>query len=202
MMNSIKLVAAFMLSALLSLPAAAQTAPCGPVALVPGSIVDGSAGRWIDSATTTLSGNNLKIGFNTGVDGATWKHREFIASTNAFYYTTIVDTVQFAVTAPTGCYISRVSYAQYGTSSISRIGKTGGSTAWIVDGKPAFIGIAGVLPTMGGSMDLQPGADATKPLVISITMSLFAFSTPAVGTATVSLSGAEVVFESQPRPLQ
>ncbi|MSQ20220.1 MAG: hypothetical protein EXR39_11875 [Betaproteobacteria bacterium] len=193
-----KFAAVLILSVLMSLPAAAQTA-CGPVTIVSGSIVDGVAGRWIDSATTSLVGNSLKIGFNTGMDATTWKYKEFIASTNAFYHTTIVDTLQFAVTAPVGCYIAKVSYAQHGASSISRIGKTGGSASWIVGGKPALIGIAGVLPTMVGSMDLQPGADATKPLVISITISLFAFSTPTLGSATVSLSGPDVLFESLPR---
>jgi hypothetical protein len=190
-MKSKCIAAAMSLAALFSLPVAAQV--CQGVAVSP--VSDAAPGRWIDPAATQLDGSQLKlnIGFATGLDAVLWKYNEFTASTNAFYYASVADTIRFLVQAPTGCYISRVAYTQRGVSSISRIGRTAGSTSWVVGDKVASI-VFGSTPTQTLAMDLPLPQD-DRPLPIAISVGLFAFSTPSIGSATISLSGADVTFE-------
>jgi hypothetical protein len=189
-----KIVAAILLSMVYAFPVAAQTL-CNSVTV--SSVTDAVANRWIDPSSTHLDAANglkLNIGFSTGMDTIAWKYNEFTASTNAFYFTAIADTIRFVAQAPAGCYISKVTYAQRGVSSISRIGKTAGSASWVVGDKAASLGIFGSIPTLTGTMDLPPSA-GDQPLPVAISLSLFAFSAPSIGTATISLSGADVTFE-------
>ena len=62
----------------------------------------------------------------------------------------------------------------------------------------APLGIFGTNPTLSGTIDLTDQFLTTVP--VSITVGLHAFSTPTLGSATVSLSGAEVDVELLPLP--
>lgn len=164
-------------------------------------IKDGVSGRWFDAATTAIDATNrnkLSIGFNTGMDSKVWKYNAFIASTNAFYYTSVMDTIGFTVKAPEGSYIAKITYSQRGTGSISRTGKISGGASWIVGSAAVPLGIFGSNPTITNSIDLTEQYQTTLP--VSITVGLHAFATPTLGSATVSLSGADVEVELLPLP--
>jgi hypothetical protein len=138
----------------------------------------------------------LVIGFNSGINSQTWVNQAFVASTEAFYRRTAMDTLSFTIQAPAGQYISRVTYRQSGTGSVARTGSTAGGTHWVVDGEAASLGTFATNPTLTGTIDLTGQNKTSVP--VSITTALFAWSPPLVGSATVKLSAAEVQVELQP----
>jgi hypothetical protein len=164
-------------------------------------IRDAVPGRFFDAATTkpdATDPNILRIGLHSGLDFLTFKYVDFRASSASFSHTTAMDTISFRIEAPEGFYISRITYTQRGTGSVLRTGRAAGSTNWIVGRVAADLGVFGTNPSLTESLDLT-GSNITR-LPVSITSSLFAFSTPLLGAATVALTGAEVVVELLPLP--
>jgi hypothetical protein len=163
-------------------------------------IDDAVPGKYFDAATTApdpLNPNRLIVGFNAGRDPQTWTSREFTASTEAFFRPSAMDTLSFVIDAPDGQYISRVSYKQVGTGSIARTGKASGGSQWVVDGEAADLGLFGTNPTLSSTVDLT-GQNKTR-VPVSITTGLFVFSTPQLGSATLKVTGAEIIVELRPR---
>jgi hypothetical protein len=159
-------------------------------------IDDAVASRFFDPATSTTVGNRLVIGFNSGRDAATRKIRTFRASTTANSYTTAMDTISFTVNAPSGFYVSKITYRQKGSGSVIRTGKTAGAANWVVGDFSYDLGTFGLNPTLTRSLDLRHLRWRTVP--VSITASLFAYSTGQSGSATISITGAEVLVEVLP----
>jgi hypothetical protein len=164
------------------------------------SVVDDAVpGKYFDPATTAadpLNPHRLVIGLHSGTDPQTWVSREFTASTASFYRPSAMDTISFVIEAPAGQYVSKVSYKQSGTGNVVRTGAAAGGSQWVVDGEAANLGLFGKDPTVSGTVDLT-GRNRTR-VPVSITTSLFAFSTPQLGSATLKVTGAEVVVELQP----
>jgi hypothetical protein len=148
------------------------------------------------SAPDAANPNRLIIGLHTGRDWTVWKDTNFRASTAAYSYTTAMDTLSFRVDAPSGFYVSKITYSQTGSGSVVRTGKAAGATTWVVAGRPADLGTFGTNPTQFATIDLT-GQNLTS-VPVSISNSLFAFSTPSLGSAAVSLTSAEVVVELSP----
>lgn len=162
-------------------------------------IKDAVPARFFDAATTVPGqddANTLVIGFHTGIDWSTWKYSDFRASTSSYSYTTAMDTISFVVEAPEGFYISKITYSQRGIGSVIRTGSASGGGNWIVGDTTANLGTHGTNPTWTRSMNLE-GKKLTR-VPVSITSSLFAFSTPTLGAANVSILGAEVSVELAP----
>jgi hypothetical protein len=133
---------------------------------------------------------------NTGRDAATQKFREFRASTASFSYTTAMDTISFWINAPRGFYISKITYRQKGSGSVVRTGKAAGAVNWVVGDTSFDLGTFSTNPTLTKSLDLRHLKWRTVP--VSITAALFAYSTVQLGSAAVSITGAEVVVEVLP----
>ncbi len=171
-------------------------------------IKDAVPGRWFDAAATETEAAKFKcdpanpttlaILFNSGTDPKTWKNNAFIASTNAFYYPSVMDAIGFSVKSPPGHYIAKITYSQRGTGSIARTGKVSGGASWLVGNVAAPLGIFGTNPTLTGTMDLTE--QYLDTVHVSITVGLHTFATPQLGSATVSLTGAEVIVELQEKP--
>ena len=162
-------------------------------------IRDAVPARFFDAAKTAPDATNpnmLRIGLHTGLDALTFKFTDFRASSAAFSHGAAMDTISFRVQAPEGYYISKITYAQRGTGSVIRTGRSAGMTNWVVGEIAADLGLFSTNPTLSNSLDLA-GLNLTE-VPVSITNSLFAFSTPALGSATVGLTGAEVVVELLP----
>jgi hypothetical protein len=173
--------------------------PAQPEVVTFSAITDAAAAKFFDATTSapdTLEGNRLIIGFNTGTDPATWKFRDFRASSAAFSHTLAMDTISFKVEAPAGFYISRITYSQQGTGSIVRTGRVSGGATWVVGDVATDIGQFVLNPTLSSTADLT-GLNMTV-VPVSITASLFAFATPTSGSASLSLTGAEVLVEILP----
>jgi hypothetical protein len=162
-------------------------------------ISDAVPSRFFDAATSApapLDANTLIIGLNTGFDSATWKWRVFRASTATYSYTNAMDSISFTIQAPPGFYISKITYTQRGTGSVLRTGKASGAATWIVAGRAASLGAFTTNPTLSRTMDLTGKKMTVVP--VSITNSLFAYSTPSLGSATVGLTGAQVRVQLLP----
>lgn len=162
-------------------------------------IRDAVPGRFFDAAKTrpdAINPNKLIIGFNTGLDFQTFKYADFRASTAAFSYGTAMDTIRFSVEAPEGYYVATVTYTQRGFGSVVRTGKAAGSANWVVAGYASSLGDFGTNPSLSWRMDLTEKRLTSVP--ISITNGLFAFSTPLLGSAYVSVTGADVVVTLLP----
>jgi hypothetical protein len=162
-------------------------------------INDAVSSRFYDAATSApdlLDGNKLIIGFNTGRDPLNWKANDFRASTAAFSHTTAVDTISFTIEAPEGFYISKITYAQSGTGSAVRTGKAAGGATWVVGGRASNLGVFGTDPTLAETVDLTGLNQTVVP--VSITNSLFAYSTPSLGSASVAITSADVRVELLP----
>jgi hypothetical protein len=162
-------------------------------------IKDAVPGRFFDAATTVpdaANPNQLHIGLHTGLDFKTYKYTDFRASSTAFSHTTAMDTISFRIIAPEGYYIARVTYSQRGTGLVLRTGRAAGTTNWVVAKNVADLGAFATNPTLSDTIDLS--ASRLTEVPVSITNSLFAFSTPLLGSATVSLSGADVIVELLP----
>jgi hypothetical protein len=156
-------------------------------------IRDAVPGRFFDAETTAPDGNTLRIGLHSGLDFRTFKYTDFRASSAAFSHTSAMDTISFVVQAPQGYYISRITYLQRGTGLVLRTGRAAGTTNWVVGKIAADLGGFGTNPTLSDSMDLT-GLNLTE-VPVAISNSLFAFSTPLLGSATVTVTGAEVTVE-------
>jgi hypothetical protein len=156
-------------------------------------IDDAVASRWVDPTTTRVDAvdrNKLIVGFNKGLDSRTLKYREFRASTAAFNYTAAMDTISVRLTAPAGYYIAKVTYTQRGSGSTSGTGRASGAASWIVADISESLGTFGTNPALTRTIDLT--ARRLTVLPVSITNSLNVFATSALGSATVSVTGAEI----------
>jgi hypothetical protein len=189
---------------LLSAAAMAQDVapePEPPQAAVTFSVInDGVPSRFFDAVTTAPDPSNLNrliIGFNSGLDAKTWKGTDFRASTAAFSHRSAMDTISFRIQAPEGYYISSITYSQRGTGSVLRLAGASGSAHWVVGDIAAPLGDFSTTPTLTRTIDLT-GSDLTF-LPVSITTGLFVWAAPSLGSATLSVTEAEVVVEIQPR---
>jgi hypothetical protein len=165
------------------------------------NINDAVASRFFDPATSAadvINPNKLIIGLHSGSDPATWKSTVFRASTEAFSHTSAMDTISFTVEAPAGFYVSKVTYSQRGTGSAVRTGKAAGGANWVVAGFASNLGLFGTNPTLSATADLSGMMLTSVP--VSITTGLFAFATPTSGSATLTVTGADVTVEVVPLP--
>ena len=160
-------------------------------------IDDAVPSRFFDPATSQATGNKLVIGFNTGRDPATWKLNDFMASTAANRHLSAMDTISFTVEAPPGYYITKITYTQKGTGSVSRTGKASGSATWVVGNFAYQLGTFTTNPNLSKSLDLRQQRWTSVP--VSITPALFVSSTPTSGAASVSITSAQVVVEVAPK---
>ena len=156
-------------------------------------IDDAVPSRFFEPATSQATGNKLVIGFNTGRDPATWKLNDFMASTSAYRHLSAMDTITFTVEAPPGYYIAKITYTQKGTGSVSRTGKASGSATWVVGNFAYQLGTFSTKPGLSKTLDLSHLRWTSVP--VSITPALFVFATPALGSATLSITSADVVVE-------
>jgi hypothetical protein len=162
-------------------------------------ITDAVPNRFFDAGTTAPDAeepNRLRIGLNTGLDFKTFKYVDFRASSAAFHHTSAMDTIKFRVSAPEGYYVSRITYSQRGVGGVVRTGRAAGTTNWVVGDFAADLGVFATNPTLAGTIDLTGSYLTSVP--VSISNSLFAFSTPLLGSAAVQLSGADVLVELLP----
>lgn len=150
------------------------------------------------SAPDTLDPNTLRIAFNTGLDPKTWKYNDFRASTAAYSHVAAMDTISFRVIAPEDHYISKITYRQYGSGSIVRTGQARGGSSWVVDDYAAELGMFGTNPTLTREVELT-GYRTMVP--VSISIGLFAFATPSLGSATLSVTSAEIQVHVLKRPV-
>ena len=160
---------------------------------------DAVGSRFYDPATTrvdSLDRNKLIIGFNSGLDSATLKYRDFTASTAAFRYTSAIDTISVRITAPAGYYIAKVTYSQRGTGAITGTGKLlCGATLFVYD-KASLLKSYSTDPAVTQTVDLTGRRLTTVP--VSITNSLNAFATSSLGSARVSLTSADIRVQLLP----
>lgn len=163
---------------------------------VPGSFFDAAT-----SAPDPTNANRLIIGLHSGIDWNTWKYTDFRASTASFSHMSVVDTISFRITAPDGFYVSKVIYAQRGSGSVLRTGRAAGGGSWVVSDFASDLGTftTGSTPTFTREIDLE-GLNLTF-VPVSITQSLFAFSTPTLGSASVTITGASVEVVVLPLPV-
>jgi hypothetical protein len=108
-----------------------------------------------------------------------------------------MDTISFDVRAPSGYYITRMTYRQKGTGSVIGTGKASGQTTWLVGGFAYDLGAFSTTPTISKSLDVTPLRLSSVP--VSITTTLSAYSTTSLGSATVSITGAELLVEVAPK---
>lgn len=164
-------------------------------------ISDAVPGRFFDAATTALDEfdpNTLIIGLHSDFDSQKLKYTDFRASTTPLSHPSAMDTISFTVEAPERHYIASITYAQQGRGNIVRTGKAAGMANWVVGDFAADLGVFGTNPALLETMDLR-GFDITR-MSVSISNSLFAFSTPMLGSATVAVTMAAVHVELLPFP--
>lgn len=154
---------------------------------VPTSFFDAST-----SAADPLDPDRLVIGFHAGADPTTLVARDFKASALPFGHRAAMDTISFTILAPTGRFVSRVTYAQRGTGSTGRTDLVAGGATWVVAGVPGNLGVFSGEPSLSGTLDLAPSRLTSVP--VSITLSLFA------STGSVAVTGADVHVELLPLP--
>ena len=153
--------------------------------------------RFFDVLTSKTEGNNLIIGLNTGRDPASWLANDFRASTAAYGRRWAMDTISFKVQAPSGYYITKLTYTQKGTGSATGTGRASGGASWIVNGFAFDLGSFTTNPTLSKSLDLTPLRWSSIP--VSITATLSAYATTSLGSATVAITGAQVLVEVAPK---
>jgi hypothetical protein len=176
--------------AILLLNVAAVGAQTPTVSFV--EINDAVRGRFFDAATTApdpADGNTLVIRFNSGTDPATWKANDFRASTAAFSHLSAMDTISFRIVPPEGYYVSKVTYRQLGSGSIVRTGKAAGGTHWVVGDDASQVALFLTNPDVSGSIELT---SYWPELPVSISAGLHVFSTPQLGSASLSITSASV----------
>src|SRR4051812_15937564 len=141
--------------------------------------------KFFDAATTRATSanrNDLIIGFNVGFDSATATTNDFKASTASFSNRYASDTISFVVTAPSGYYVSRLTYSQSGSASTSRTAIQRGTVYWTVAGFPRKLGEFSSTANLTGTVDLSKLLKGTVP--VSITESLFAAATGSVAVTS------------------
>lgn len=154
------------------------------------SIHDAVPSKFFDAATTAADPSNpnkLIIGFNSGLDPTTFITTQFVA----FNHRVAMDTISFTVNAPTGFYVSKITYTQRGAGSTCRTCSSAGAATWVVAGHPASLGVFTNNPGLSGTADLTALKLVTVP--VSITDSLFG------GTGSVMITGADVLVHLLPR---
>jgi hypothetical protein len=164
-------------------------------------ITDAVAGRFFDATTTAADPadpNTLIIRFNTGRDPATLKGTDFRASTAAFSHTSAMDTITFRVVPPSGYYVSRLTYSQQGSGTIYRTGLVLGASNWVVGDYAADLGVYATNAKLSRTIDLTGAYWPVLP--VAITTGVHAFSTPLLGSATLSITAATVLAELSPLP--
>ena len=155
------------------------------------SIRDAVPSKFFDAATTAVDPSNpnkLIIGFNTGIDPTTLTTTQFVASSTR---RVAMDTISFTVTAPTGFYVSSVTFTQRGSGWTCRTCLSAGAATWVVAGHPASLGVFSNNPAVSGTADLTSLKLTSVP--VSITDSLFAT------TGSVTITGADVLVHLLPR---
>jgi len=181
-----RLALAGILVSTLSSPAHAQQATFSRISdAVPKKFFNPAA-----TAPDPLNPNRLMIRMHTGMDWTILKATDFKASTAAYSYLLAMDTIKFRVTAPTGYYISKITYTQRGLGSAERTGRILGGAHWVVGDFAFQLGTFAATPGLTQTVDLT--AHRLTSLPVSITASLFAFATPQLGSGTLQLSGADV----------
>jgi hypothetical protein len=189
-------VAALVLSA--AGPASAQSAAAaGAPAATFVQIRDAVPGKFFAAAKTDpdpTNPNRLVIGFNDGIDVATFTSRDFSVNTAAFGNRVAADTIRFVVKAPDGYYVSKITYLQRGSASTARTAQQAGTAEWTVAGFPANLGVFSGNPDLTGVADLTSLQRVSVP--VSITVSLFAGP-----TGSMSVNKASVLAELAPLPL-
>jgi hypothetical protein len=159
-------------------------------------ITDAVEGRFFDATNTAADPadpNKLIIRFNAGRDPATWRANDFRASTAAFSHLSAMDTISFRIVPPYGYYVSKVTYNQQGSGSAVRTGIVRGGSNWVVGDFAADLGVFAANPDLYGEIDLEGVHLAFVP--VSVTIGVHAFSTPQLGSATLSITGASVAVE-------
>jgi hypothetical protein len=136
------------------------------------------------SAPDPLDPNSLVIGFDTGSDPTTLIARDFRASPLPFSHRAAMDTISFTIEAPSGYFISNVSYTQQGIGATGRTDVSAGGATWVVAGVPGNLGVFSNDPSLSGTVDLTSLRLTSVP--VSITVSLFA------STGSVAVTGARV----------
>ena len=149
-------------------------------------ITDAVPSKFFDAATSAPDPSNLNrliIGFNSGLDPATFQPADFVAFSNRV----AMDTISFLVKAPLGYYISKIIYTQRGAGSTSRTSVSAGGATWVVNGHAASLGVFRSNPNLIGTADVAALKLGSVP--VSITASLFA------STGAVAITSADVVVE-------
>jgi hypothetical protein len=167
-------------------------------------ITDAVVGRFFDATTTAADPadpNRLIIRFNTGRDPASWRANDFRASTAAFSHQSAMDTISFRVVPPAGYYVSKITYNQLGSGSVVRTGVARGGSNWVVGDYAADLGTYATNPDLSETIDLTGLHLAFVP--VSITSGVHVFSTPLAGSASLSITGAEILvqLEELPKPV-
>jgi hypothetical protein len=134
--------------------------------------------------------NTLVIGFESGIDLATFTEKQFKASTEAFGNPLASDTLSVNVVAPQGYYVSSITYVQTGTGSVARVASARGVSSWVVNGEPASLGFFGTNPSLTRTVTFTDSRLTVVP--VSITTSLFVYAPPSSGEATLELTSAKV----------
>ena len=140
--------------------------------------------------------NTLLIGLHSGIDPATFTNTEFRASTRPFNTRVAMDTISFNVVAPTGYYVSSITYEQAGIGSIQRLADARGTSGWVVNGEPASLGVFRNDPTLARTLTFTDSRLTSVP--VAITTSLFVFAPPTSGEADVEVTAARVVVTVAP----
>jgi hypothetical protein len=165
-------------------------------------ITDAVPARFFNPVTTAADPsypNRLEIGFHSGIDWRIWKYMDFRASSASFSHTTAMDTLNVVITAPAGYYISSVTYNQQGSGFISRTGFAGGAGTLVVNGQGTSLGVFATNPTLSRTVNLM-GRNLTT-VSVSVSVNLSAFATVSLGSATLSLTDAEIVVGLSPLSL-
>jgi len=155
------------------------------------TINDAVPSKFFDAATTApdpSNPNRLIIGFNTGLDPATFITAEFVAFSTR---RVAMDTISFSIKAPLGYYVSKITYTQRGGGSICRTCSSAGAATWVGAGHSASLGVFTTNPNLTGTADVAALKLTTVP--VSITDSLFASS------GGLMISSADVLAEVLPR---
>lgn len=164
------------------------------------NINDADLGSSFDSSTTApdpANPNRLVIGFHSGFNSQ-WINTQFKASTAAFHRSGATDTMCMRISAEDGYYISGITYSQFGFGSILRTGSARGSISFVVNDLAAGVAGFGTNPTLARTFDLTGQGETV--VRFCVTPALTAFATVTLGSASITLSSAQVVADLLPLP--
>jgi hypothetical protein len=165
------------------------------------NLADSAPGSSWDPATTAVDPadpNRLVFGFHSGISPTTWTSLDFRASTASFSRRGATDTMCMLVTAEEGYYVSALTYRQSSGGSVVRLAGASGVTTLVVNHAPAGGQGIGTNPSFTRRIDLA-GQDLTS-VPFCVTTSLFVWSAPTSGSASLSVTATDVVAELLPRP--